>query len=152
MANSVTFDIRGLRRLERDIRRLQRLPQTAVNRAARMGAGVAYRWAKKNAPIDLGNMRKGLVMKAEKRTKLGKKMYFISYNKNMNDIFVKQYGPNGAKRAYYPASQEWGFTVMGHYTPGYRTLRKSIDENADGIRQEVLKSLRKDVDKALGGN
>lgn len=151
MANSVTFDIRGIRQLERDIRRLQRLPQTAVNRAAKAGANVAYRWAKKNAPIDQGNMRKGLILKAEKRTKMGKKMYFISYSKAMNDIFVKPYGENGAKRAYYPASQEWGFTVMGHYTPGYRTLRKAIDENAGQIKQEVLKSVRKDVDKALGG-
>lgn len=151
MANKVKFKIEGLAQLEKDILRLEKMSQVAVNRAARLGAGVAFKYAKRVVPVDSGNMRKGLVMKKEQRTKRGKAVYFISFKKSMNDIFVKMYGPNKNKRAYYPASQEWGFTVMGHYTPGYRTLRKSIDNNVSGIQKEVVKSLRKDVDKALGG-
>lgn len=144
------FSVKGIDRLMKDLKKLEKMPQVAVNRAARLGAQVAFKHAKMNAPMDSGDMRKGLVMKGEKRTKKGKKVYFISYSKSMNDQFVKDYA-GGKKRAYYPASQEWGFTVMGKYTPGYRTLRKAIDQNANGIQQAVLKSLRKDVDKALGG-
>lgn len=149
MARNVSFKVE-MARLERDVKRLGKLPQTAVNRAAKSGAKVVHQAAKRNAPVDIGNLKKGLVLKAEKRTKMGKKMYFVAPSKAFNRFFVKPYA-GGTKRAYYPASQEWGFTVNGHYTPGYRYLRKSIDENVDKIEGEVLKSLRKDVDRALRG-
>lgn len=143
----LNFKMLGYEKIERDLKKLAKLPQTAVTKSAKAGANVAFKYAKQKVPVDTGDMRKGLVLKPEKRSKLGKKVYFISYKKSMNDTFVKIYGDN--KRAYYPASQEWGFTVMGHYTPGYRTLRKAIDTNKSEITKSVLETFGKEIDKAL---
>lgn len=145
----VTFKIKGIETLERDIRELGKLPQVAVSRSARAGANIALKAARKLAPHDLGYLRKGLTLKAEKTTKKGKKVYEVTFNRNYNSIFQKPYD-HGRKKAYYPASQEWGFTVYGHYTPGYRYLRKSIDENKRAIELETLSTFGKEIDKKLG--
>lgn len=139
-----------IRQLEKDIKKLGKLPQTVATKAAKAGANIAFKHAKTHVPEDEGNMKRGLTLRAEKRTKMGKKVYFVAYKKSMNDIFVKPYA-DGSKRAYYPASQEYGFTVMGHYTPGYNTLRNSIDKNKAAIEKEVVNAGRKAVEKLLGG-
>lgn len=146
----VRLRIDGLARIQRDLTNLGRMPQVAVNRAARAGMNVAYKSAKENAPVDIGNLKRGLVIKKEKRVKQGKAIYFVVPSKAFNRFFVKMYA-NGQKRAYYPASQEWGFTVRGHYTPGYRYMKKAIDNNASKIQSEVSKVFAKEIDRALRG-
>ncbi len=58
-----TSSIKGMKELEKMFRQLGKVPQTVATRAARSGAAVALRSAKKNAPVDLGYLRQGLVLK-----------------------------------------------------------------------------------------
>jgi hypothetical protein len=141
-------EIEGMRELERSIRRLGRVPQAIATKAARAGAVIAFRAAKNNAPVDTGNLKGGIILKGERRVKVGKKVYDIMMDPAKNNVFVKTSAEG--KRSYYPASQEYGYmTADGGYIPGFQYLRKAITENARSIERKVVEAATKAVDKAL---
>lgn len=141
--------IQGMRELERLVRRLGQIPQRSVTKAARAGAKIALKDARAKAPVDTGDLKKGIIMKGERRVKLGKKVFDVTIDPAKNNVFVKT-SADGTKRYYYPASQEYGFmTAGGGYIPGYRYMRKAIDDNARQIEEKVIEVAREDVDKVL---
>ncbi|WP_438498018.1 HK97 gp10 family phage protein [Paenibacillus sp. IHBB 3054] len=138
----------GMRELERSFQRLGKVPQTVATKAARAGAKIAFKATKANAPEDSGELKRGLVMKPERRVKVGKKVYDIMMDPAKNDIFAKV--SKSGKRSYYPASQEYGFmTVDGGYIPGYRYMRRGLTEHARTISKAMVDEGSKAVDKAL---
>lgn len=141
-------EIVGMKELERSIKKLGRVPQTVATKAAVAGARIAWRVAKRNAPVEDGDLKGGIIMKGERRVKVGKKMYDIMMDPAKNDIFVKI--SKDGKRSYYPASQEYGFmTVDGGYVPGYQYMRKSIVENSHEIESKIVEVAGKAIDKVL---
>jgi len=141
-------DIKGMAELESMFKQLGKVPQTVATKSARAGARIALKAAKANAPVDTGDLKRGIILKREKRRKPGKAVYDVMMSPHMNDVFVKI--SKDGKRSYYPASQEYGFlTVDGGYVPGYRFLRNSIDDNKSAIEKKVLETAGKEVDKAL---
>jgi hypothetical protein len=130
--------------------RLEQVPQKSVTKAARAGARIAYRAAKAKAPVDTGELKRAIIMKAERRQVKGKRAYQVTISAALNDTFVKI--SKAGKRSYYPASQEYGFFAEnGRYIPGYRYLRRAIDEHEQTIRDVTLDTVGKDIDKALRG-
>ncbi|MEK5415060.1 HK97 gp10 family phage protein [Paenibacillus sp. FSL L8-0708] len=141
-------DIVGMKELEKAFKRLGKVPQTVATKAAKAGAQIAFKAVKQNAPVDGGDLKSGVILKAERRVKVGKKVYDIMMDPTKNDIFVKT--SRVGKRSYYPASQEYGFmTVDGGYVPGFRYLRKGITENKRAIENKMVDVAGKAVDKAL---
>lgn len=141
-------DIVGMKELEKAFKKLGKVPQTIATKSAKSGAQIAFKAAKQNAPVDEGNLKSGLIMKAERRVKVGKKVYDIMLDPAKNDLFVKTSA--AGKRSYYPASQEYGYmTVDGGYVPGFRYLRKSMTENARAMENKMVEVASKAVDKAL---
>jgi HK97 gp10 family phage protein len=142
--------IDGMAELERAFKRLGKVPQTAATKSARAGASIAHKAAKANAPVDSGNLKQGIVMKRERRTKQGKAVFDVMMDPAKNDQFVKM--SKDGKRSYYPASQEYGFlTVDGGYVPGYRYLRRAITDNAATIERKIVDTAGKDIEKAMRG-
>lgn len=142
------YKIEGMKELQKAFKELNKVPQTVATRAARAGASVAYKDAKANAPIDEGNLQRGIVMKKERRVKLGKAVYDIKFDPAKNDIFVKE--TKEGTRYYYPASMEYGFmTVNGGYIPGYRFMSKSLTNNVATIEQKTIQVALKAIDKAM---
>lgn len=142
------FKIEGMKELEKMMKQLSKVPQTVVTSAARAGGAIALKAAKANAPVDEGELRAGIILKKERRTKLGKAVYDVMMDPAKNDIFVKTTA-NGT-RYYYPASMEYGFiTVDGSYVPGYRFLRRAITDNVVAIERKVIEVAGKKIDKAL---
>ncbi|RJE88623.1 HK97 gp10 family phage protein [Paenibacillus sp. 1011MAR3C5] len=138
----------GQKELERDFKKLGKAPQTIATQSARAGANVAFKAAKRNAPVESGNLKSGLIMKRERRVKAGKAVYDIMMDPAKTHLYVSV--SKDGKRSYYPASQEYGFmTDDGRYIPGYRYLRRSIDENVREIEQKTLEKAGKLVDKLL---
>ncbi|GBF73213.1 hypothetical protein PA598K_01498 [Paenibacillus sp. 598K] len=136
-----------MKELERAMKRLGKVPQTIVTQAARAGATIPLRASKANAPEDTGDLKSGIIMKKERRTKIGKAVYDIMMDPAKNDIFVKT--TKDGTRYYYPASMEYGFmTVDGGYVPGYRFLRRGLVENVTRIESRVIEVAGKAVDKA----
>lgn len=138
----------GMERLERDFRELGKVPQAAATQSARAGARIALRAAKENAPEDTGALKQGIILKGERTRTRGKKVYDVMMDPAKNDIFVKM--TKDGKRYYYPASQEYGFlTVDGGYVPGYRFLRRAVDDNEEAIQKRILEVTGREIDKAL---
>mgnify|MGYP001392164245 FL=1 len=142
----VKYEIEGMKELEKTIRKLGKLPQKCVTKAAKKGAQIALKAAKQKAPFLTGALEEGIILKAEKTKKKGKKVYQVTMNPAMNDVFVKT--TKDGKRYYYPASQEYGFiTKNGGYVPGYHFLRDSLVDNKERIEKTVVDVLAKEIDK-----
>lgn len=141
------FKIDGMEELIKTIKRVGQLPQKTVTKAARNGMRIALNAAKSNAPQDSGNLRRGLVLKGERMRVKGKKVYQVTFTASLNSVFVKMYGNSKEKRAYYPASQEFGYTVRGKYTPGYAYLKKSIDSQKNAIENKIISTFTDEFDK-----
>ncbi|MCX7771765.1 MAG: HK97 gp10 family phage protein, partial [Clostridia bacterium] len=122
-----SIKVEGLAELKKSIKLLGKLPQSCVTAAARSGASLALKYARSEAPELSGDLKSGIILKGEKKTKQGKKMYQVTMDPSMNDTFVKM-SKDGKTRWYYPASQEYGFTVRGKYTPGFNYMKKSIED------------------------
>lgn len=143
-------NIVGMKELERAFRELGKVPQAASTSAARAGGRVSQRAAKSYAPEETGDLKRGIIMKRERRTTPGKAVYDVMMSPHLNDIFVKE--SKEGKRSYYPASQEYGFlTRNGGYVPGFRYFRKSVDNHEDEIDKAILDTAKKYVEKALRG-
>lgn len=129
-----------------------KLPVKTVKKAARSGIQIAYLSARHFAPVDTGQLRRGLKIVGERSKRMGKKTFQVTFDRAKNDIFAK-YGSenpeNGIrKRYYYPASQEYGFqTVNGRYIPGYNYLRKSIEVNDNRIEKTMIDVLIEEIEK-----
>ncbi|WP_019534213.1 HK97 gp10 family phage protein [Paenibacillus ginsengihumi] len=137
-----------MRELEQSFRALGRVPQTVATKSARAGGTIALRAAKRNAPVDTGDLKRGIVMKRERSRTKGKAVYEVTFDRAMNSVFVKE--SKGGKRSYYPASQEYGYlTVDGRYIPGYRYLRRAADDNKKAVERKILEVTGREVDKAL---
>lgn len=140
------FEIEGMKELEKTIKQLGKLPQKCVTKAAKKGATIALKAAKAKAPYLTGALEEGIILKGEKSKVKGKKVYQVTMNPAMNDIFVK-YTKDG-KRYYYPASQEYGFlTKNGGYVPGVHFLRDSIVDNKAQIERTIVEVLAREIDK-----
>ncbi|MFS1519683.1 HK97 gp10 family phage protein [Bacillus sp. SCS-151] len=138
--------IEGMRDLEKAIKKLGLLPQKCVTKSAKKGATIALKAARKGAPYDTGDLKKGIVLKGEKLKVKGKKVYQVTLDANMNDVFVKT--SKDGKRSYYPASQEYGFmTKNGGYIPGYRFMRHAIENNVNAMERSMISVLSKEIDK-----
>jgi len=146
MAKRVKFEIEGMKELERTIRKLGKLPQKCVTKAAKKGAQIALKAAKQKAPFLTGALEEGIILKGEKTRRKGKKVYQVTMNPAMNDVFVKT--TKDGKRYYYPASMEYGFiTRDGGYVPGFHYLRDSLVDNKAAIERTVVDELAKQIDK-----
>jgi HK97 gp10 family phage protein len=144
-------EIKGMKELERTIKKLGNLPQNVVTKGAKAGANIALKSAKKNAPKRTGNLRKGITLHGEKLKVKGRKYYQVVVDPKgtMNSTFVKK-SADGKTRYYYPASQEYGYmTVDGRYIHGKRYLSKSLDENDEAIRKKMIDVMGKEIDKVL---
>jgi len=126
------------------------VPQTVATKGARAGATISLRAARRNAPVDEGKLKKGIILKRERRTKPGKTVYDVMMDPAMNDEFVKISAEG--ERSYYPSSQEYGWiTESGRYVPGYRYLRKSVEDNARQIEKKIVDEAIKAAEKAWRG-
>jgi HK97 gp10 family phage protein len=142
----VKFKIEGMEELEKTIRKLGKLPQKCVTKAAKKGAQIALKAAKQKAPFLTGALEEGIILKGEKTRRKGKKVYQVTMNPAMNDIFVKT--TKDGKRYYYPASMEYGFiTRDGGYSPGFHYLRDALVDNKTAIERTVVDELAKQIDK-----
>lgn len=145
--NRVTFEVEGLDEITELIKKLGDFPDKLVTGAAKAGAEVARKAAKANAPADTGNLRKGIILRGE-RKKGAKKVYQIIMDPKMNDVFVKMSA--SGERYYYPASIEYGFyTKNGKKVPGVHFLKRALTENHKKIAEVSLRVLGEKIDKEL---
>lgn len=135
---------------------LGEMSQRSVQRAARKGATFTMRRARAEAPVDLGNLKKGIKIYGERTTKKGKKVYMVVFARSMNHIFQKFNAAERAKllagqkanpSAYYPASQEFGWrTTKGRKIPGKYFMRRAVNDNRDRINTIIYDDILNQLD------
>lgn len=146
--SGMSFEIKGMKALITAVDEIGKLPQKCVRGAARKGADIAMKAARVNAPVYTGPaiegvvpgaLKKGITKKEERSRTKGKAVFDVMMDPKKNEIFVKM---SGDKRAYYPASMEYGFlTKSGNKIPGHHFLRNSLTENKDAIEEAVCEEL-----------
>ena len=150
---SIDFDVSDLIRLGKTIEKLGKLPQKCVTKAARKGGNVVMKAVKQTAPVETGLLKSGIRLKAEKTRTPGKKVYEVTFDAGMNDVFQKNIQNPGAaggknKTAYYPASMEYGyFDRNGRYIPGFHFMRNSAAGSESEMSSVTLKVLADEVEK-----
>ena len=143
MANN---QVDGLDDLIKTINELGQLPQRCVTPAARKGGQTLLRAVRAAAPVETGDLRRGIVLKPEKSRRRGKKVYQVVFDANMNDVFAKV--SKSGKRAYYPSSMEYGYvTRNGGYIPGYRFMRDTSNSMENAVKDVMIDVLSKQIDK-----
>lgn len=145
------YKIEGMKELQKSIKKLGEVPQKCVTPAVKKGMNIPLKAAKQKAPVDNGDLKKGMKLIGEKAKVKGKKVYQVVFDKSKNALFQKK-NAEGKVIGYYPASQEYGFfTKNGRYIPGYHFLEKGLTENANKIEKKIVDEMSKEIDKALKG-
>lgn len=145
----VKLKVEGMYKLQSDLKKLGKIPQTHVTAASRKGMNIALKSAKAKAPLDTGNLQKGIVMVGEKSKSKGKKLYRIVFDRSMNDVFQRK-NADGKVVAYYPVSQEYGyFTSNGRYIPGFRFVHASLENNRQTIAITIISTLKMKIDQQI---
>lgn len=154
------FEIEGMDKLIKDIKKLGEVPQKHVTAASKKAMNIVKKEAKANAPggpETTGNLKKGIIMKGEKSRYKSKKVYRILFDPAMNDVFqkpVKNPGESGSGRgrriAYYPASQEYGFFARnGRYIPGFKFTHNALAGNTRNIEKIIVTEMKKKIDQEI---
>lgn len=143
----VKYKLQGLDEVLKMLKDVESLPQKCVNKSARNGAKISQKDAKNNAPFLTGDLEGGIVLKAEKTTKKGKKVYQVTMDSSMNNVFQKK-NKEGKVTGYYPASMEYGW-IMGNGMKheGLHFMKNSIDNNASKIESTMINVLADEIDK-----
>lgn len=124
--------------IKASVERLGKLPASAVSSPARKSATKVKQVAKRYAPRKTGTLQRGIVVRPKKEhTSIrGKAVYDVWMDSGMNSVFVKTSA--SGKRAYYPASMEYGFsTVNGGRVDGRHYLRTAAEEMS-GIHEQLV--------------
>lgn len=124
------------------LNRLGYLPPAALSTPVRRSASAVQRLARGHAPRLTGALIVGLVVgKREHSSKPGKVVYDVRFAKEMDMAFAKISKKTG-KRAYYPASMEYGFrTRDGKRYAGKYYLRDASTELMPYHEQLLLDSM-----------
>lgn len=141
--------VQGARELRKKLKRLGKVPQRHVTYAARKGMNIVLKEAKVNAPVDTGELKRGMKLIGERSKYKGKKVYRIVFDRAKNHIFQKK-DKHGNVIAYYPISQEYGYFLRnGKYMPGLRFIRGALEQNAKLVEKTIINEMNKRIDKEL---
>ncbi len=141
-----TKDIRGL---ELAAKAVGGVTKKQLTPAVRKAMKPVLQAARDAAPVDTGALKKGIILKGEKNRAPLKKVFQVTFDRKKNAVFVKGLDENGeGKRAYYPASQEYGFLKRGGgKVPGKHFLRKAAEQEEDKLPDAIAEGLSNEIKK-----
>lgn len=143
------FKIDGIKELNRSLDKLGKAPQKHVTASARKGMNIVLKSAIANAPIDNGNLKKGIKLIGEKSRGKGKKVYQVNFDRAMNDVFQTK-DKDGNINGYYPVSQEYGFFAKnGRYIPGYNFMHHALINNAPIVQKVMIATMKTKIDQEI---
>jgi ribosomal protein L2 len=140
-----------LKDLERDIKRMEKFPTQYLKQAVAKAGKLILSQVKIRAPKGKTNaLVDALILVPEKKTKTGKRVIQITYDRAYNSQLAKI--SKDGKRSYYPASQEFGWIKEnGQKEPGRHFMRNSADAAAPGFEVMVINTMMDRINKAWRG-
>ena len=153
------FDLKGIQTMVKALDKMGKSPQKAVTRAASKAITPIKRAVKYGTvPVgETGYLKKAITRRAEKSRAKGKKVYEVTFDKAYNDVLqkpIKNPGEAGGKndKAYYPASQEYGFLTRSKgggisYVPGLHFMKAGAEKASPEATKIMTETLEKELDK-----
>ena len=141
MAETVRID--GLKELGEALKGLRRdMAQKAARQAVAAGASVVRAQARKNAPVDTGNLQKAIVMKRKRNTKLTEE-YGVSVRVGKKSDVTRAKAGKGAlgKDAYYARFLEFGTVKL----PAKPFLTPALSQNVQKATEAMKTRLAKRI-------
>ena len=159
-AEAVTIDTTDVEKMIKMLGRLGKSPQKAINKGTSKAALMLKRKTRAAAPVLTGTLRKNIVVKAESnRGRKGRKVREITFKggEEANAELqrpIQSPGKLGGKnpKAYYPASQEYGFLARApgggvQYIPGKYFMRDTADANEAEAKEQMTESTMKELER-----
>jgi len=156
----LTFDTRGVEVMIRALNKIDKSPQKAVNKGTSKANLIVKRAVKGAAPHKTGTLKRNIVTKAEKNHGVkGKKVRQVTFKggAEANAQLQKPIKNPGAlggknKKAYYPASQEYGFLARApgggvQYVEGLHFMRDAAEQVSPQAKQTMIDVMETELDK-----
>lgn len=127
---------------------LEKFPKTGLKRVMRQGANVIKNEVKDIAPYETGMLENAIVLKEER----SRNPYKVSFRVTLRSdpAFVKI--SKDGKRAFYPASQEYGWTLKnGEQEPGKHFFRNGGDLTSEQVHNLIIDEFDKVIDGVNNG-
>jgi hypothetical protein len=143
----VGMDIRGLRKLQKTLKRMSDADKKELRKAAKRETREAmrplHRAARANAPVETGRLRKAVKLRAWKRPEPGEVGIKVVVNPGR--------GRDDPRGAYYGMMVEQGYIANGTYVPGRYYLKRAYEAHHAGALRDLSGRLSKTIDQVAKG-
>lgn len=160
----LTFDTKGIEVMIKALNKIDQSPQKAVNKATSKANLLVKRTIKGEAPVGPpphgGTLKRNIVTKTEKNHGVkGKKVREVTFKggAEANALLqrpIKIPGTLGGKnpKAYYPASQEYGFLARRkgggvQYIEGRYFMRDAAEQASPQAKETMINVMETELDK-----
>lgn len=160
-----TVDTTDVTKMIGMLNKLGTSPQKAINKGTSKAVLLLKRKIRAEAPVKTGTLRKNIVVKAESnRGKKGRKVREVTMKggEEANAQLqrpIQNPGKLGGKnkKAYYPASQEYGFLARApgggvQYIPGKHFMRDPADANDAQVKTLMIDTTMEVLEKTWQEN
>ena len=155
----IDFDHKDLVRMYKTLDKVGASPQKALNKGTSKAAAITKRAIKAKAPHKSGILKGNIITKTERSSKRGKKVRQTTFRggEEANAALqrpIKNPGILGgtSPKAYYPASQEYGFLAKApgggvQYIPGKHYMRSGAESASGAAKEAMIQTMEKELDK-----
>lgn len=156
----IDFDHGELVLIYKALDRVGKSPQKALNKGTSKAAIIVKRSVKGVVPVKTGTLKRNIVTKTERSRLRGKKVREITFrggdeaNAQLQKP-IKNPGILGGSspKAYYPASQEYGFLARApgggvQYIEGRHFLLRGAETASEPAKNAMIETMTKELDKA----
>lgn len=148
-----------------------KLEGAELARAVKAGTNIVLNAIRAQAPVDSGELKEGIIPSKERSKTKGKVVYQVTFDAKKNAIFQKPIKTpvlSKSKKAYYPASQEYGYFtrrpgggmiyVKGdgsqatmNKVPGKYYMRTGADVAGEAAKNAIAKHILDEIAQEWGG-
>lgn len=127
---------------------LENFPKAGLKRVMRQAANVIKDEVRDIAPYETGMLANAIMLKEEKSRTPYKTSFRVTLRSD--PAFVKL--SKDGKRAFYPASQEYGWTLRnGEQEPGKHYFKYGGDLTSEEVKQMIVDEFDKVIDGVMNG-
>ena len=153
------FDHRDLVKMYKTLDAVGKAPQKALNNGTSKAAAIVKRSVKSAAPVRTGTLKRNIVTKTERSRYKGKKVRETTFRggAEANALLQKPIKDPGilggsSPKAYYPASQEYGFLARApgggvQYIEGKHFMRNGAEAASEPAKKTMIETMTKELDR-----
>lgn len=158
-AMRIDFDHKDLVRMYKTLDGVGVSPRKALNKGTSKAASMVKRSVRSHAPFKSGTLKGNIVTKTERSRSKGKKVRETTFRggAEANALLQKPIKDPGilggsSPKAYYPASQEYGFLARApgggvQYVQGKHFMRSGAEAASERAKKTMIDTMTKELDR-----